>query len=511
MAYTAADTMSFRKLTADEAAEMIGHGDTVGFSGFTLAGDPKATARAIAAKARKEHEAGRPFRLGVISGASTGPSLDGELSMADAIAWRTPFQSNPHLRQSINAGKTRFFDMHLSQLPIFVRNGFLGKIHWAVIEVCAVHPDGRVVPTTAVGASPTFCDVADKVILELNHFHPAELEDIHDIYQQGKPPHRKPVPLENCRDRIGEPFIRIDPAKIAGIVHSNLPDEVPEFTPPSVVTAEIGRNVAEFLAGEMKAGRLPAGFLPVQSGIGNVANSVLAALGDHPAIPPFEMFTEVIQDSVIELIRRGRITFATGTSLRVSPPILREIYDNLPFYKEKIILRPQEITNSPELVARLGIIAVNTALEIDLSGHINSTHVMGKDMMNGIGGSGDFTRNAYLSIFTCPSLAKGGKISPIVPMVSHVDHNEHSVQVVVTENGVADLRAKSPSERAELVIRECAHPLYQEELRGYLVNSSGTTHTPATLATAFAMHQRYLDTGHMRGVSWDDASRRGPH
>ena len=70
-------------------------------------------------------------------------------------------------------------------------------------------------------------------------------------------------------------------------------------------------------------------------------------------------------------------------------------------------------------------------------------------MMNGIGGSGDFTRNAYISIFTCPSVAKEGKISAIVPMVSHLDHSEHSVNIIITEQGVADLRGKSPKERAE--------------------------------------------------------------
>jgi acetyl-CoA hydrolase len=80
---------------------------------------------------------------------------------------------------------------------------------------------------------------------------------------------------------------------------------------------------------------------------------------------------------------------------------------------------------------------------------------MGRQMMNGIGGSGDFTRNAYLSIFTCPSTAKGGKISTIVPLVSHMDHSEHSVQIVATEYGIADLRGRSPYERAVLIVNNC--------------------------------------------------------
>ena len=60
-------------------------------------------------------------------------------------------------------------------------------------------------------------------------------------------------------------------------------------------------------------------------------------------------------------------------------------------------------------------------------------------MMNGLGGSGDFTRNAYISIYTTPSTAKDGKISSFVPMVSHVDHSEHSVKIMVSEYGIADL------------------------------------------------------------------------
>jgi acetyl-CoA hydrolase len=120
-------------------------------------------------------------------------------------------------------------------------------------------------------------------------------------------------------------------------------------------------------------------------------------------------------------------------------------------------------------------------------------------MMNGIGGSGDFTRNAYLSIFIRPSTAKAGKISTVVPLVSHSDHSEHSVQVIITERGIADLRGKSPQERAEIIIEHCAHPDYHHELRAYLHMVRGG-HTPQTLRAAFSFHSRFMDTGDMRGV-----------
>lgn len=482
---------------------MIRDGETVGFSGFTPAGAAKAIPAALAERAIAEHTAGRPFRLGVVTGASTGDSLDGKLALAEAIAWRTPYQSNKHLRKAINTGQTRFFDMHLSTLAQSVRSGFLGDFDWCVVEAADVTPDGKIIPTTSVGATPTFCHAAKKILVELNRFHPRELAGIHDIYEPLDPPRRHPIPLINCYGRIGTSHIQVDPSKIVGVVETHLPDEVGGFDPSDDTTQKIGENVAGFLAAEIRGGRIPREFLPLQSGVGNIANAVLSALGDHPDIPPFEMYSEVIQDSVIALIQNGKCRFATGTSLTVSPEVLQEIYANLDFFKSRILLRPQEITNSPEIVRRLGVITINTAIEVDLFGNVNSTHVMGSSVMNGIGGSGDFTRNGFISIFTCPSLAKGGKISPIVPLVSHTDHSEHSVQVVVTEQGVADLRAKTPHERATLIVDHCAHPDFREQLREYYTRTRDG-HVPQSLSAAFAMHEQFLKTGDMRGVHWSD-------
>jgi len=488
-------------LTADEAAAMINHGETVGFGGFTAAGSPKAVPMAIARRAEAEHAAGRPFQIGVVTGASTGPSIDGALARQNAIAWRTPYQSDPVLRKRINNGETRFFDLHLSMLPQNVRYGFLGKFAWAVVEASEVTPDGKIVLTSSVGAAPTFCRVADRILIELNGRHSPRLRGIHDIYEPADPPVRREIPIFAPSDRAGLPYIQVDPEKIAGIVHTNLPDETAGFEPASAVTTAIGKNVANFLAAEIRRGLIPAAFLPLQSGVGNIANAVLGAIGSHRDIPAFSMYTEVIQDSVIELMRAGKILFASGVSLTVSSDVLKQVYDNLDTYKRQIVLRPQEISNHPEVVRRLGLISINTAIEVDLFGNVNSTHVLGRNLMNGIGGSGDFTRNALLSIFTCPSTARDGLISTIVPMASHADHSEHSVQVVATEYGVADLRLKDPHERAQLIIERCAHPDYREDLLRYSNLAKGG-HTPQSLALAFAMHQQFLKTGSMRGVSW---------
>ena len=478
---------------------MIKHDSTVGVSGFTPAGSPKVVLKTLAARAREEHAAGRPFKIAIVSGASTGDSLDGELARADAMSWRTPYQTNKSLREAINAGKVQYFDLHLSQVAQEIRYGFLGKIHYAVIEACDITDDGEITLTTAVGNAPTIAAAAERVIIELNRYHSPKLRGFHDIYVPLDPPHRKVIPLEKCSDRIGTPTIKIDPKKIVAVVETNAPDEVGGFDAPDEVTNKIGANVADFMASEIAQGRIPREFLPLQSGVGNIANAVLGALGANPEIPKFQMFSEVIQDSVIKLIREGKCTFATGTSLTIAPELLKTVYADLEFFRPRLLLRPQEITNNPEMVRRLGIITVNTAIEADIYGNINSTHIMGNSLMNGIGGSGDFTRNAYISIFTCPSAAKGGKISAIVPFASHLDHSEHSVSVLITEQGIADLRGKSPNERSLEIINKCAHPDYRDALMRYH-ETSKHGHTNMSLANAFAFHRQFLATGDMHGA-----------
>ncbi|HUO59386.1 MAG TPA: succinate CoA transferase [Candidatus Acidoferrales bacterium] len=491
--------LPFPSLTAEEAASLVDHGQTVGFSGFTPAGAAKAIPKAIAARAQQLHADAEEFQIGVLSGASTGPSLDGALAKANAISFRTPYQSDPNLRKRINTGETRFVDMHLSLMPQAVRYGFLGPVHWAVLEACDITPGGGIVLTSSVGAAPTFASRANKILIELNRHHPPALLGMHDIYEPADPPMRREIPIYRPSDRIGSPLIYVDPSRIAGVVETDLADETHGFDAPTPETETIGNRVAEFLVNEIKLGRIPESFLPIQSGVGNIANAVLGALGRNKEIPQFQMYTEVLQDSVVDLITHDRVSFASTCALTLSQDAMKRVYDNLGWFRSRVLMRPQEISNHPEVIRRLGLISINTAIEVDIFGNVNSTHVMGRQMMNGIGGSGDFTRNAYLSIFTCVSTAKGGKISTIVPLVSHMDHSEHSVQIVATEHGIADLRGRAPQERAQLIIDNCAHPDFRPELHAYLDMVEGG-HTPHTLSSAFALHSKFLETGDMHGA-----------
>ncbi|MEW5784640.1 MAG: succinate CoA transferase [Bacillota bacterium] len=485
----------FPIMNAEEAAAMINHGQTIAFSGFTPAGAAKVVPVALARRAQKLHARGEPFKLRVLTGASSG-KLDDILAAADAIAWRAPYQSSPVLRNLINAQKVEYMDVHLSHLPQMVMFGFFGHIDIAVIEAAEVTPDGRVYLTSSIGASPTFLQCAKKVIIERNSYHSVRLHEMADIRILPLPPHRSPIPIYHPLDKIGLPYMAIDPDKIVAVVDNHEPDHIAAMDPPDEVSQRIAQQVVKFLWQERRDGRIPKEFLPLQAGVGNIANAVMASLGEDPDIPPFSMFSEVFQDSLVNLMEHGKLMGASACSLSISDDNLQHIYDNMDFFAPRIVLRPQELSNNPGVIRRLGVIALNTILEMDLSGHANSTHVLGKDVMNGVGGSGDFTRNAYLSIFMSPSTAKGGRISTVVPMVTHTDHNEHSVQVVVTEHGLADLRGLGPMERAKRIIYQCAHPAYREYLHRYL-ESAPAGHIRQNLETCFDMHKNLLHTGQM--------------
>lgn len=495
--------MKFPILTPEEAAELFFNDAKCGFSGFTAPGSPKVVTQAIAAKAEKLHAQGEPFKINIITGASTSDNCDGVLARANAIGKRTPYQNHPDLRKRINAHDAHYFDLHLSEAAQKLRYGFFGdKLDLAIIEVSDIQDDGTVVVGTGVGNVPTIAEKADKIIIELNEKLRHALYGLHDIYLPLDPPHRTEIPIFKPSDRIGSPVLKINPDKIIGVVMSDHYEGVKAFTPLDDTTKQIGANVCKFLMSELHAGHIPSSFLPLQSGVGNVANAVLYGLADAKEIPPFEMYTEVMQDAVIDLMKKGRCKFGSSCSLTVSNEVEDEVIDNIEFFKEHLVLRPSEISNNPEVIRRLGVIAMNTALEADIFGNINSTHVTGTKMMNGIGGSGDFTRNAYISIFSCPSITKEGKISNIVPMVSHVDHTEHSVDIIVTDQGIADLRGLDPVERAHVIIDNCAHPIYREPLRDYLKLSTHGGQTPHTLHASLAFHTEFLSSGDMRNVDW---------
>lgn len=488
-------------MSADDAAALISAGSTVGLSGFTGSGYPKAVPVALAARIEASHAAGNPFQIRVWTGASTGPELDGALAKANGIEFRLPYNSDPIARDKINRGEMEYFDMHLSQVAPIAWQGFLGPLDTAVIEVTGIREDGALIPSSSVGNNKTWLDQASKVILEVNAWQNPALEGVHDIYYgTALPPHRKPIPLVRPDDRIGETCFRCDPDKIVAIVETQAPDRNLPFTPPDDTAHAIAGHLIEFFNHEVKKGRLPASLLPIQSGVGNIANAVLDGLVDS-SFENMTAFTEVIQDGMLNLLRVGKLRMASATAFSLSPEAAAGLNADMRYFRDKMILRPQEISNHPELIRRLGCVAMNGMIEADIYGNVNSTHIMGSRVQNGIGGSGDFARNAYVSIFMSPSTAKEGRISAIVPQASHVDHITQDVQVIVTEQGLADLRGLSPRQRAQTIIENCAHPDFRPALADYFQRakqSSYGQHSPSILSEALSWHQRFVETGTMR-------------
>ncbi|MDY0376702.1 MAG: succinate CoA transferase [Desulfobacterium sp.] len=483
-------------ISKEETVSLIKDGNTIAFSGFTAAGAAKAVPVILAEHARQQHNQGRSFRIRVITGASSGNYIDNDLAKANAISWRAPYQGGKTLRDQINRQEVEYVDMHLSHVAQTVGAGFFGRVDVAVVEATHITPDGRVYLSASIGASPTWLACADKVIIELNHCHSHRLSELADIVIMPPPPRRYPINIHSPLAKIGWPYAQVDPKKVVGIIENNEPDQVAAYDKEDDTSKKIADHVIEFLLKEKLAGRIPPDFFPLQAGVGNTANAVLAGLGHHPDIPPFYMYSEVFQDSMMDLIDAGKLLGASATSLTIVPEKLRQIGENMDFYSRKIVLRPQEISNHPGIIRRLGVVAMNTALEFDIYGNVNSSHVMGTHVMNGVGGSGEFARNSHLSIFMTPSTAKGGKISSVVPMVPHVDNNEHSVQIVVTEQGLADLRGLGPLERAEKIIDTCAHPSYRPYLKDYI--AKGTCgHICHDLTRCFELHRNFKEYGTM--------------
>lgn len=481
-----------RVVSAEEAASWITDGMKIGLSGFTRAGDAKAVPHALAQRAREGQ-----MKIDVYTGASLGSGIDGEFAEAKMVHKRVPYQSDRLMRLAINDGEVMFVDHHLSQTAEWVRGDVAGPLDLAVIEALGITEDGLLIPTTSVGNTPIFARSAKELIIEINTAQPSELSGLHDCYEPEALGKRQPIPLVAASDRIGQRGIPVELAKVRGIVFTHQPDSPSPIEPPDAVTEAMAGHLLDFLRGEVRVGRLPEQLAPIQSGIGSIANAVLHGLLDSE-FDGLEIYSEVLQDAVFDLLDSGKATFASASAITLSPAYMEKVYGDLGRYRDRLVLRPQEISNHPEIIRRLGLISINTALEFDMYGNVNSTHVAGTHMMNGIGGSGDFGRNAQLAIFVTKSTAKDGKISSVVPFVSHVDHTEHDVDVVVTEYGYADIRNLAPRERSRLILERCAHPDYRPQLEEYIHKASARGgHTPHALEDALSWHAAYRMHGTM--------------
>ena len=447
--------------SAAEAAAAIPLDATVAVSGFGGVGYPKAVPLALA-------ESEREPSLTVVSGGGVGGEIDEALVAADAVERRYPFQAKPAIREAINDRSVAFHDRHISRLGDEVELDQLVSVDVAVIEAVAVGPDW-LIPSTSVGLTPSYVAAADELIVEVNHAQPLDLWRMHDVYHRPPPPDRGPLTLSGPGDRAATERLGFDPGALVAIVESDRPDDPYEFRDPTAADEAVGSHLAAFLTDEVATNPALCERVCVQFGVGSLGNAVVGALRDV-AFGDREVcyFGEVIQDGTLDLLDDGLLDVASATSLALSTDGQARLFDGIEGYAERTVLRPATISNNAELVRRFGVVAINSAVDVDIYGHVNSTHIGGTHVVNGIGGSSDFARNALLSIVALPATAKDGAISRILPFVRHVDHTEHETDVFVTEHGVADLRGLAPVERAAATIESCADPRFRDDLRAYL-------------------------------------------
>jgi succinyl-CoA:acetate CoA-transferase len=453
-------TGDFPMTDAADAADLVTADAVVLVSGFGSVGYPKALPLALA-------NSGRDLELTVVSGGSVGKEIDTALVEADAIARRYPYQSTPEARAKVNSNEIAFSDRNVSSLGDEVQYGGLVEPDVAIVEAVAVGEDWMI-PSTSIGQTPAFVDAADELIIEVNHNQPLSLQAVHDVYRPDAPPDREPIPMSEPDDRIGDAKIRFTPEKLLAVVETDRPDSTYTFRDPTDDDKAIARNFGTFLAEEMERTPVFEEELYLQFGVGSLGNALMGELIDLDfADRDVIYFGEVIQDGLLDMLDAGLLECASATTLALTDEGQQRLFEDVEGYAEDIVLRPTDVSNDPRLINQFGVVGVNSAIEVDIYGHANSTHVRGSKAINGVGGSGDFNRNSLVSVCALPSTLKGGKISRIVPMAFHVDHTEHDLDVVVTEQGVADLRGTSPVERAEEIIENCAHPSFKPTLWEY--------------------------------------------
>jgi len=475
--------------TAEEASASIGDGMTVAMSGYAMAGYPKAVVEALVQRKRS----GENLEFELITGANV-PWLDEKLGAEELVTRRAPMVASRTLAAQANRGSLRYVEQQMSKMPRLLKSRSFGEIDVAVVEALGFDEDGNLIPTSSIGMTHYLLDAADKIIVEVNAAQPEVLRSLHDVHIPAAAPATQPIPLVRTNQRIGKPGIPVDPKKIRHIVETNIPERLGPQPSGTAVTKRIADQLFNFLELEVhKTGHLP----PIQTGFGSLADSIADAF-QHSSFDDLQFFCGGITEPVLELLASGKATALSTGGLGMSERV-EQILHTTPDVRDHLVIRNGDITNNAEVIGRLGLIALNTGIEIDIYGNVNSSHIAGSRVVNGIGGGASFAQNAGLSVILMPSQAKGGAISNIVPMVSHHDISEHDVDVVVTEHGIADLRGLDDGERADAIITHCASEPYRGQLNAYLQTAREQIggHHPQLPEAAFGWYRRLKEEGTM--------------
>lgn len=478
-----------RVTTAGKASELIKDGMTVAMSGYAMAGYPKAIPGELVLRKKK----GPKLAVNLITGANV-PWLDELLGASEIISKRVPMVASRALSSQVNSGKVRYVEQQMCKMPRLLRSHSFGEIDVLVVEALAVTEEG-LIPTTSVGLTHFLMQAAKEIVVEINSAQPDVLFGMHDVYIQKPVPDTEPIPLKRCSDRIGSTFIPFNTSKIKYIVETNEPENIIEQTVVTDESRSIAEHLFSFLRKEYKT-RLGGMIPPIQLGFGNIADAI-ADLLQISEFSNLQFHCGGVSEKVLSLMLSGKASAISTSGISMNEKA-EKILEQIPDVRQKLILRNGDIINNSEIVGRLGVVALNTGIEIDIYGNVNSSHIAGTRVVYGIGGGANFAQNAGLSVMLIPSISKGGAISNIVPMVSHQDICEHDIDVIITENGYADVRGLDDLQRAEAIISICAAEEYQQQLDEYLAASKKMGgHHPQNPQMAFAWYTRLKETGTM--------------
>lgn len=474
--------------TPEQAAGLIPEHGVVAASGYTAAGDPKATLLALAARGR----AGEIHKIDLITAAQLSGEVENALAEAGILDRRAPFTVSGAVRRLANLRQIRYVEAAMGKMPRVFAAGSFGVPDVAVVEAMGLDEDGRMIPTTSVGMTQLMCQKAGRIIVELNTAQPELLCGVHDVYES--PCHTGAV-LRSAGERVGRPWIQVDLNKVEAVVFSHQTDAPAAPAEPDETERAVCEQLMGFLERTFPGQRLP----PIQTGIGSLSKAILAGFRGS-RYRDLTFFCGALQAEMVGLLAEGKAEVLSGGSVPTDPETLELLRGFGPGLRERLVLRSMEVCNGSAAVGGLGVLALNTGIEMDLFGNVNSSHIGGTRLVNGIGGGAAFAANAGLSVMLMPSTRKEGRISCFVPHTPHVDVIHHDVDVVISEYGVADLRGLDDVECARLILQNCAHPDYRAGLEQSLERAlAGGGHHPLSLDGAFAWQEQFLRSGTMPG------------
>lgn len=475
----------------DAVKKFVAGSKAIAISGMTGTGYPKVVPRAMSEYVERT---GEKFDVVVYGAGTVGVDLEEHLSRI-GIRRRFPIGASAEVtRKLVNSREFEAYDMWLTEYSRWLRDDVLTRrfsgIDIAIVEATGVTEEGLVLGTS-VDAIPVFIEKARGVIVELSLVKPYML-GLHDIYV---PKINEVIPVRSVLDRIGDRVVKIPKSKVMAVVPSTIDDQRGAYSPGGDIDRRVVENIVDFLSKEASEDpNLRTDYVTLQPAAGPIAS--LLADRIHEIGFSLSIWGEIASVRWLKTLS-GNVKAISGSAIYTLPGderLREEFYENIDEFKDRVVLRPQAISNSPEIISRFYHINVQQAIEVDVYGQVNITYI-GDRFIVGVGGSGDHAKASYITIVALPSITGSG-LPRVVPLVYHVDLVDHDVDIIVTDQGWADLRGLSPLEKARAIIEECAHPSYKDILWDYLETVvKKTGHRPVDLRKAVEFREKLFASG----------------